>query len=130
MPRSLPFYPHKQTISEPARRIGGWSSTRAHLRGKDDGLAALAPIRDRFLGATGTRHSARPLWGRKKYTHNSGASRCESAKVYLMSTIVKLMHVIPGCAGPESIHPVVVVDSGLARFCSRPGMTAFFLLAV
>lgn len=26
-----------------------WSSTRAHLRGKDDGLTALAPIRDRFL---------------------------------------------------------------------------------
>ncbi|QQO21021.1 transposase [Bradyrhizobium diazoefficiens] len=25
-----------------------WSSTRAHLRGKDDGLTALAPIRDRF----------------------------------------------------------------------------------
>lgn len=26
-----------------------WSSTRAHLRGKDDGLTALAPIRNRFL---------------------------------------------------------------------------------
>jgi putative transposase len=25
-----------------------WSSTRAHLRGKDDGLTELAPIRDRF----------------------------------------------------------------------------------
>lgn len=25
-----------------------WSSTRAHLRGKDDGLTALAPIRHRF----------------------------------------------------------------------------------
>ncbi len=25
-----------------------WSSTRAHLRGKDDGLTALAPIRERF----------------------------------------------------------------------------------
>jgi hypothetical protein len=25
-----------------------WSSTRAHLRGKDDGLIALAPIKDRF----------------------------------------------------------------------------------
>lgn len=25
-----------------------WSSTRAHLRGKDDSLTALAPIRDRF----------------------------------------------------------------------------------
>jgi putative transposase len=25
-----------------------WSSTRAHLRGKDDGLTALAPIKDRF----------------------------------------------------------------------------------
>ena len=25
-----------------------WSSTRAHLRGKDDGVTALAPIRDRF----------------------------------------------------------------------------------
>lgn len=25
-----------------------WSSTRAHLRGKDDGLTALAPVRDRF----------------------------------------------------------------------------------
>src|SRR3954453_5458807 len=25
-----------------------WSSTRAHLRGKDDGITALAPIRDRF----------------------------------------------------------------------------------
>jgi putative transposase len=25
-----------------------WSSTRAHLRGRDDGLTALAPIRDRF----------------------------------------------------------------------------------
>jgi len=25
-----------------------WSSARAHLRGKDDGLTALAPIRDRF----------------------------------------------------------------------------------
>jgi putative transposase len=25
-----------------------WSSTRAHLRGKGDGLTALAPIRDRF----------------------------------------------------------------------------------
>src|SRR5258708_24762524 len=25
-----------------------WSSTRAHLRGKDDGLSALAPITDRF----------------------------------------------------------------------------------
>jgi putative transposase len=25
-----------------------WSSTRAHLRGKDDGMTALAPIRDRF----------------------------------------------------------------------------------
>src|SRR5580704_19519073 len=25
-----------------------WSSMRAHLRGKDDGLTALAPIRDRF----------------------------------------------------------------------------------
>ncbi|MBB4368137.1 putative transposase [Bradyrhizobium sp. cir1] len=25
-----------------------WSSTRAHLRGKDDGLTALAPIHDRF----------------------------------------------------------------------------------
>jgi putative transposase len=25
-----------------------WSSTRAHLRGKDDGLTALPPIRDRF----------------------------------------------------------------------------------
>jgi putative transposase len=25
-----------------------WSSTRAHLRGKEDGLTALAPIRDRF----------------------------------------------------------------------------------
>jgi putative transposase len=25
-----------------------WSSTRAHLRGKDDGLTVLAPIRDRF----------------------------------------------------------------------------------
>ena len=25
-----------------------WSSTRAHLRGKDDGLTSLAPIRDRF----------------------------------------------------------------------------------
>src|SRR5258708_9762603 len=25
-----------------------WSSTRAHLRGKDDGLTALAPIRSRF----------------------------------------------------------------------------------
>src|SRR5258707_14991734 len=27
-----------------------WSSTRAHLRGKDDGVTALAPIRDRFPG--------------------------------------------------------------------------------
>src|SRR3954465_6066347 len=26
-----------------------WSSTRAHLRGKDDGVTALKPIRDRFL---------------------------------------------------------------------------------
>jgi putative transposase len=25
-----------------------WSSTRAHLRGKDDGITALAPIADRF----------------------------------------------------------------------------------
>jgi putative transposase len=25
-----------------------WSSTRAHLRGRDDGVTALAPIRDRF----------------------------------------------------------------------------------
>jgi putative transposase len=25
-----------------------WSSTRAHLRGKDDGITALRPIRDRF----------------------------------------------------------------------------------
>ena len=25
-----------------------WSSTRVHLRGKDDGVTALAPIRDRF----------------------------------------------------------------------------------
>ncbi|MGY3446325.1 MULTISPECIES: transposase [unclassified Bradyrhizobium] len=25
-----------------------WSSTRAHLRGKDDGVSALAPVRDRF----------------------------------------------------------------------------------
>src|SRR5882672_8361127 len=25
-----------------------WSSARAHLRGKDDGLTALAPVRDRF----------------------------------------------------------------------------------
>ena len=25
-----------------------WSSTRAHLRGKDDGVTALAPIKDRF----------------------------------------------------------------------------------
>jgi putative transposase len=25
-----------------------WSSTSAHLRGKDDGVTALAPIRDRF----------------------------------------------------------------------------------
>ena len=25
-----------------------WSSTRAHLRGKDDGLTALAPVRERF----------------------------------------------------------------------------------
>jgi putative transposase len=25
-----------------------WSSTRAHLRGKDDGLTTLAPIKDRF----------------------------------------------------------------------------------
>jgi putative transposase len=25
-----------------------WSSTRAHLRGKDDGITALAPISDRF----------------------------------------------------------------------------------
>ena len=25
-----------------------WSSTRAHLRGKEDGVTALAPIRDRF----------------------------------------------------------------------------------
>jgi putative transposase len=25
-----------------------WSSTRAHLRGKDDGVTALAPVRDRF----------------------------------------------------------------------------------
>src|SRR5229473_6582859 len=25
-----------------------WSSTRAHLRGKDDGLTALTPIKDRF----------------------------------------------------------------------------------
>ena len=25
-----------------------WSSTRAHLRGKEDGLTALAPIKDRF----------------------------------------------------------------------------------
>ena len=25
-----------------------WSGTRAHLRGKDDGLTALAPIKDRF----------------------------------------------------------------------------------
>jgi putative transposase len=24
-----------------------WSSTRAHLRGKDDGLTALAPVKDR-----------------------------------------------------------------------------------
>lgn len=27
-----------------------WSSTRAHLRGKDDGLTALAPIKERFPG--------------------------------------------------------------------------------
>lgn len=25
-----------------------WSSARAHLRGRDDGLTALAPVRDRF----------------------------------------------------------------------------------
>ncbi len=25
-----------------------WSSVRAHLRGKDDGVTALAPVRDRF----------------------------------------------------------------------------------
>jgi putative transposase len=25
-----------------------WSSTRAHLRGKDDGITELAPVRDRF----------------------------------------------------------------------------------
>jgi putative transposase len=25
-----------------------WSSTRAHLRGKDDGITALRPIRERF----------------------------------------------------------------------------------
>jgi putative transposase len=27
-----------------------WSSTRAHLRGRDDGLTALQPIKDRFPG--------------------------------------------------------------------------------
>src|SRR5450631_3461108 len=27
-----------------------WSSTRAHLRGRDDGVTALAPVRDRFPG--------------------------------------------------------------------------------
>jgi putative transposase len=25
-----------------------WSSTRAHLRGRDDGVTALAPVRERF----------------------------------------------------------------------------------
>jgi putative transposase len=25
-----------------------WSTTRAHLRGREDGLTALAPIKDRF----------------------------------------------------------------------------------
>jgi len=30
-----------------------WASTRAHLRGKDDGVTALKPIRDRFPDFTG-----------------------------------------------------------------------------
>ena len=34
-------------------------------------------------GATGTRHSPRPLLG-ERFMHNSGASRRESAEVYLV----------------------------------------------
>jgi hypothetical protein len=35
------------------------------------------------------------------------------------------LHIVdaPLGAGPESILPIVVMDSGLARFHSRPGMT-------
>jgi putative transposase len=46
-PRYVSLNPVRARLVE---RAQAWrrSSTSAHLRGKDDGLTALAPIRDRF----------------------------------------------------------------------------------
>jgi len=52
-----------------------WSSTRAHLRGKDDGLTVLAPVRDRFphfadLLASGEQEAS--LFGRLRAAESVG----------------------------------------------------------
>src|SRR5438094_585899 len=47
MPNHVHLIPVRARLVERAQDWR-WSSTRAHLRGKDDGVTALAPVRDRF----------------------------------------------------------------------------------
>jgi hypothetical protein len=81
-----------------------------------------------------------------KGARNSSITRAQRVagmrrRIDLRSSRIQFSFVIPRCAiahlrmrplgaGPESILPAGVMDSGLARKSSRPGMTAYFSLAV
>src|SRR3981189_1425103 len=97
---------------------------RAGMPG-DSGVLVVTRVRSTTIiahetaGALGIRRSPRPLWAEDSI-NASGASRREGEVVSANETSsfpdVQL-HIVdaPLGAGPESILPVVVMDSGLAR---------------
>jgi hypothetical protein len=105
----------------------------------DSGVLVVTRVRSTTIiahetaGATGTRRSPRPPWAENKSkprAHRVARTnvhlefeRLSKATCYNAPSFPDVqVHIVdaPLGAGPESILPVVVMDSGLARFARAP----------
>ena len=84
-----------------------WSSTRAHLRGKDDGLTALAPIKDRFPRFADLLASEPEvdLFGRLRAAESIGRPLGDDAFLARLERLTK-RPLKPGKRGPKPIERI------------------------
>src|SRR5258708_569666 len=83
-----------------------WSSTRAHLRGKDDGITALAPIRARFPRFADLLASApeADLFGRLRAAESVGRPLGDDRFLARLERLTR-RSLKPGKRGPKPAEP-------------------------
>lgn len=86
-----------------------WSGTRAHLRGKDDGITALAPIRERFPRFADLLDDEpdRDMFARLRAAESIGRPLGDERFLTRLERLTKRV-LNPGKRGPKPSEPDVV----------------------